>query len=119
MRRNKKGQISAWILLSLFIPMIIIMYTHTHHHAENVDNGVCTICINHIPQTGHHSSLAIHFHKCLLCELLNLPYLLPDIIHLSFFVTTICCICKQIRKKHAILYHGRKSSRAPPLFVYF
>ena len=94
------------------------MYTHTHH-SESVDN-VCTICINHTPHAEHHSSLAIHFDKCLLCELLNLPYLLPTIIHLAFFVTTICCIYKHICKKHAILFHGRKSSRAPPLiFVYF
>ncbi len=118
MRIAKKRQIAAMILLSIFIPMMVIMYTHVHQE-EPVTNGVCTLCMHHIHHAGHLSSQGTTVHDCLICQLLSMPFVLPALAILASYIILTVRIRRQTILFMPVLRISNKSPRAPPVYLYF
>ena len=67
-----KRQISAWLLLSVYLPMLLLSSLHIH------DSGVereatCHECVQHQCH-GHLSQFSGDLHQCVLCQILTLTY---------------------------------------------
>ena len=110
-----KRRISAWLLLSVFLPMLLISSLHIHEEAP-VSND-CYECVNHIPHQGHLSLNTIHLNDCVLCQLATLPFLMAA----AIFVTIVSwgpqiVIVQPSAKLQLVVCHYH-SPRAPPVFI--
>lgn len=68
-----KRQLSAWILLGVFIPMLLFASLHTHG-GEQQWAGECYACLHHVHHNGHLTSNTFVFGHCVLCTFLALPF---------------------------------------------
>lgn len=77
-----KRKVSAWILLSVFIPMLIASSLHIHGE-ETSSLTICHECINHIPHSGHLFADQMGVHSCILCQFLSIVFLAASAITIS------------------------------------
>ena len=113
MRVMTKRRLSAWMLLSVFLPILLLSSLHIHEH-NDVGSG-CSDCINHIAHQGHISLTTIHLHDCLLCQFTSVPFLGAATVvwaaialsHFNFFVEP------SAKLQFAAFRHY--SPRAPPV----
>ncbi|MDO4162851.1 MAG: hypothetical protein Q4D56_00485 [Bacteroides sp.] len=69
-----RTKLYAWVLLSVFVPMLLVVSLHHHedHHAQEV---TCLDCVHHVPHAGHLTNAQDAFHDCVLCQWYGQPYL--------------------------------------------
>ncbi|MCR4614495.1 MAG: hypothetical protein K5778_10940 [Bacteroidaceae bacterium] len=73
MKHNIRRNLSAWALLSVFVPMVLLSALHLHNDTHAKGNS-CVECVKH---SHHHSHLSLGegvFHDCILCQFLTLTY---------------------------------------------
>ena len=63
----------AWLLLSVFLPMMLFSVLHTHH-GERAAMADCQDCLHHVHHSHIVSATACLDH-CVLCEFQTLPFL--------------------------------------------
>ena len=112
---TRTRRISAWLLLSVFLPMLLLSSLHVHENAP-VSSG-CSECVNHIPHHGHLSLDTIHLDDCVLCQFATLPFLVAAIV---FFAAVswgfrLVLVEPSARLQFTVCRHY--SSRAPPVFI--
>ncbi|MBR6375537.1 MAG: hypothetical protein IKR91_04810 [Alloprevotella sp.] len=87
MSHRLRRHISAWVLLAVFLPTLVL--TSLHHHQEP-DGYSCAECVRHMPHSGHIAQHTFAFDNCLLCQFSSLPCLVwsqaPTILYITFFV---------------------------------
>jgi len=116
MKRQGKRIVSAWLLLSIFVSMILL--SDLHHH-EIVANAAidCADCTHHVHHSGHFTVDASHMNDCVLCQFLSLVYtpaaillvIIPFYLITQVIPSNIKIVCRK-----ADLY---KSTRAPPFIL--
>lgn len=75
MRRiDHQRRITARLLLSVFVPMLLLASLHHHGALTDVEN-TCVQCEHHQPHDGHMSSQSVSLHDCVLCQFTTLPFL--------------------------------------------
>ncbi|MBQ8656452.1 MAG: hypothetical protein IJ527_05310 [Prevotella sp.] len=74
MRIGLKRRFSAWLLLAVFLPMLVLSALHVHAAAETAAD-MCTECVNHSGHHGHLTQTAASVSDCVLCQFLSLSYL--------------------------------------------
>lgn len=73
---EQRRRIASWVLLSVFLPMIVLTSLHTHSVQLDADN-TCVQCEHHLPHAGHLSAQSAVWHDCVVCQMVSLPFLLP------------------------------------------
>lgn len=116
MRIARRRKIISYILLSVFIPMMIIISTHIHQTVSG-GNVVCQLCINHIHHAGHLSTQGTSFHDCLICQLYGLPYVTPAATVLTVFVLLTTMTLRPLRSVVILRSFNTYSPRAPPVIM--
>ena len=113
MSKRTRRRISAWLLLSVFLPMLLLSSLHVHEEAP-IGSG-CSECVNHIPHHGHLSLNTIHLNDCVLCQFATLPFLMSVMV----FVTVVSWGCHiaivQPLDRLLLVACRHHSSRAPPV----
>lgn len=74
MSTKTKRRFSAWLLLSVFMPMLL--FSSLHVHQQTASQQDCTECVNHVPHGGHLSFNTLDVHDCVLCKFTSLSFLL-------------------------------------------
>lgn len=74
MNVKTKRRLSAWMLLSVFVPMLLLASLHVHQESDMATVS-CTDCANHIAHSGHLSLQTIHGTSCVLCQFVSLPFI--------------------------------------------
>ena len=94
--RCNKANISAWILLSVLVPMLLLSAFHIHTPVEHVVD--CEQCVEHVHHAGHITQASASVDDCLLCRVLHTPFTTPKplivfvlCILLSAFCMTASC----------------------------
>lgn len=94
--RCNKANISAWVLLSVFVPMLLLSAFHIHVPEERVVD--CEQCVEHVHHAGHITQASASVDDCLLCRVLHTPFTTPKplivfvlCILLSAFCMTASC----------------------------
>ena len=72
-KETTKRRISAWVLLAVFVPMVLLSSLHLHESGLTADDG-CTECVHH-QCGGHLGEQTASFHACVLCQFLTLTML--------------------------------------------
>jgi len=114
MELKAKRNISAWILLALFVPMLIFSSLHIHHENENVQITKCDDCINH-HCSGHLIQHAYEMHSCVLCKFLSLPYTTVAIATIVFYNNYSIVNNAEHKQQIELAFFGIPSLRAPPV----
>ncbi len=109
-----RRKISAWILLGVFVPMLLLSAIHVHHH-ETHDEDECVECVKHIPHAGHISSAQGFTHTCLLCQLFSLPYLSATAVVLFINLNLILAFKAEAAPFVRLRAKGIVNPRAPPV----
>lgn len=112
---KRKRRISAWLLLSVFLP--VMLFSSLHVHAEAPDSSACLECINHIPHHGHLSLDTIHLNDCLLCHFASLPFLAAVVIMVIMISAKRAVTTVQPSGKLQLAACRLNSSRAPPVVI--
>ena len=111
---RRKRQFAARVLLSVFIPIMLLAILHRHPESEPHGNA-CVMCLNHVHHPGHVSTAAFNVHDCVLCSFLGFRYLLSKVadlpVALLLFSAVVAAPCPALCR----LRCGIKVSRAPPL----
>lgn len=112
MNLDRKRHISAWILLAVFLPMLLLSSLHIHQESE-LSADSCTECVHHHCH-GHLSQLAETMHHCVLCQFLTLTFVAGTA---SAFVS-LCPACR-IHYARPVSAHCTESrgiivTRGPP-----
>ena len=112
---NRTRRLSAWLLLSVFLPMLLLSSLHVHESVP-VSSG-CSECVNHIPHQGHLSIDTIHANDCVLCQFATLPFLMASIVVVAAITWghKTAIVKPSARLQYAVGRHH--SPRAPPVFI--
>ena len=116
MKRQGKRFVSAWLLLSVFVSMILLTGLHRHQPAADQATD-CVECAHHVHHSGHLTAATEQLDDCVLCQFLSLVYtpaatLLvaiptsPTVHTVTDNVNMICCEAGQY-----------DSTRAPPFIL--
>lgn len=79
-RETTRRRISAWVLLAIFVPILIVSSLHIHQSGTTVDDSSIECVHNHCG--GHLNQQTVSLHDCVLCQFLTLPLLLASVISL-------------------------------------
>ena len=112
---TRTRRLSAWLLLSVFLPMLLLSSLHVHESVP-VSSG-CSECVNHIPHQGHLSLNTIHVNDCVLCQFATLPFLMASIVFAAIISWghQTAIVKPSARLQYAV--SRRHSPRAPPVFI--
>lgn len=110
-----KRSISAWLLLSVFLPVLLCSSLHVHD--EVPASGGCSECVNHIPHQGHLSLDTIHLNDCLLCHFLSLPFVVAVAVVLTAMLQGYAVAVVQLSDKLRLAAFRLRSPRAPPVVI--
>lgn len=53
MKRQDKAYVSAWVMLLVFVPMVLLSSLHVHPELAGDDGAPCHECIDHTVHNGH------------------------------------------------------------------
>ena len=106
----------AWLLILVYLPMMLTITFHHHSEAEGVAaSPYCYDCAHHIHHDGHLTATGIFYHDCALCQLYNMPYVVPTIVRIATFVAiahvVFYAVCPFVKTPEGSIY----STRAPPV----
>lgn len=112
---RQRRTVSAWALLLVFLPMLLLSSLHVHEGAD-AGETTCTECVNHIPHAGHVSLQTIHTDNCVLCQFASLPFLTTEALVFTLLAvsTSVCLVGRPV---FCLAGVGRVLlPRAPPVF---
>ncbi|MBR3726630.1 MAG: hypothetical protein IKN21_03395 [Prevotella sp.] len=116
MKNPRKRRLSAWLLLSVFVPMLTLTLLH-HHEVVEVEDVACDDCAHHVRHGGHFSVGFSSFENCLICEFASQTYV-SAAKTVSLLVQTDCdMLMEPLVPSLPIVLLIHHSSRAPPAFA--
>ena len=108
-----KEQISSWILLSVFLPMMLFSYLHVH--VERYEMIDCDACVEHMHHAGHITSQVTTVDDCLLCRFLGQQYDASSDQPSAVGDHAFTAFVPALNQQHLVLATGVVASlRAPP-----
>ena len=105
---------SAWVLLAVFLPMLVLSSLHVHPVSLEATHR-CEECVHHKHHSDHIGTMTTCSFDCVLCQFLTLPFLAATAViftanihqHRSPLIVEDQRVVKQAR--------GLVSLRAPPV----
>ena len=68
---TRKQRLFAWILLSVYVPMVLFASLHVHSPI-NISNAIdCVQCHTAVHHSGHITAGKLHVDECLSCRFLS------------------------------------------------
>ena len=111
---KQRRNISALILLTVFLARIAVLSVHTHEPVYHTDYE-CEQCAHHACHSGHLIEMQMANGECLICQLCQLPYAMA----LSITVAALLFLTRYIRAAKCVLIpcnrYGCIRGRAPPM----
>lgn len=111
---RQKRRLASWLLLSVFVPMMVLTSLHRHHVAT--DTAVaCVDCAHHVHHSGHLTVGDTSIDNCLLCQFSGTPYVGDDAAEQAFLpsINTVSQLWRTASLPAIEVL--QKSSRAPPV----
>lgn len=109
---KQRRNISALLLLTVFLARIAVLSVHTHEPVYHADYE-CELCEHHTCHSGHLIELQLADSDCLICQLCQLPYAMA----LSITVAALLFLTRYIRAAECVLIpcnrYGCILGRAP------
>jgi len=114
---ERRRQRIAQLLLSVFIPVLLLTITH-HHTMVEKPAAPCILCLHHVPHSDLSSGAMLALQNCVICHFSTIPYLLPVLAGLlavafSYFILFYWC-----RVDYFFVFCLSHRSRAPPYLMF-
>ena len=77
-RPTRRQRWLAWMLLSVYVPMVLLSALHVHHQYEDSQLVDCSMCETSVHHQGHFTADSQHHGECLSCRFLNTQLTIPD-----------------------------------------
>ncbi|MBO4564631.1 MAG: hypothetical protein J5720_04290 [Bacteroidaceae bacterium] len=115
MNIKTRRRISAWLLLSVFLPMLLLSSLHVHDEA--LGSCGCDKCVNHLLHSGHIAPDNVHQHDCVLCLFASLTFVAAVGVGIASIVSrhVAAIVPPSVRLQFAVCRHH--SPRAPPFLI--
>ena len=115
MELSIKRSVSAWLLLAVFLPALIVSSVHVHKdgHEEETE---CKQCTHHKVHSSHIAKTHLVMHDCLLCQILHLTFLPSSSTITLCPVRRIVALAPAWEQSVADRATAIHAPRAPPLF---
>ena len=115
MKNKGKRLWSAWLLLAVFVPTMLV--SSLHHHGIESTMVDCADCLHHVHHPGHLQALTISLDDCVLCQFLSLLYVPAKIVKVCSFSVWSAAVAFP-DTHHVPMSHIRVCiPRAPPFFL--
>ena len=109
-----KRYISAWVLLAVFVPMVLLSSLHTHD-LESVAQDDCKECVAHHCH-GHFVELTTTLHACVLCQFQTFSFVAAAVFAVVLFHQLTKELIAQRQRDVHLDVCGIPLLRAPPFF---
>ena len=93
---TRRQQLFAWMILSVYVPMVLLASLHVHAPNEFSKAVDCVQCHSAVHHSGHITVGKLHIDECLSCRFLStqidVPHAVvsfvvkPVAVHLEFFL---------------------------------
>ena len=111
---KQRRNISALLLLAVFLTRVAVLAVHTHEPVYHADYA-CEQCAHHSCHSGHLIEFQLTDSNCLICQLCQLPYAMA----LTISVAALLFLTRYIRAAECMLIpcnrYGCIRGRAPPM----
>ena len=111
-----REQISAWILMSVFLPAILLSGLHIHSlQAAPID---CDDCVEHVHHASHITQYSSPVDDCVVCRFMSQRFVAefqPQEIKADAVIVAV--IVKPVAEAVVDAYYGVTSLRAPPAIL--
>ncbi len=117
MRHDIHRKLSAWALLSVFVPMVLLSALHLHNDASAEGNS-CVECVKH---SHHHSHLSMGegvLHDCILCQFLTLTYFAAAAVAMLLWTTSFRLTNIRLISALPSATVWQRAARAPPFLLF-
>ncbi|MBR1803403.1 MAG: hypothetical protein IJ775_00660 [Muribaculaceae bacterium] len=113
---KRREQISAWVLLSVFVPMLLLSYFHIHViPAGSID---CDQCVENVHHAGHITQHTAHVDDCVLCRFMGQRFITAeDVQEPTVNVALVAIVDLQVSSTILDMQCGVPSLRAPPAIL--
>ena len=111
-----REQISAWILLSVFLPTILLSCLHIHSLPSTPID--CDDCVEHVHHAGHITQYSSPVDDCVVCRFMSQRFIAefqPQ--EFKACAVMVAVIIKPVAEAVVDAYHGVTSLRAPPAIL--
>ncbi len=113
---KRKEQISAWILLSVFVPMLLLSCLHVHTLTPNSID--CEQCVEHVHHAGHIKQYTAQVDDCVLCRFMGQRYVTAhQMQELKADAVVVAVIVEPVTDAVIDVQCGEPSLRAPPAIL--
>ena len=114
---SRRQKLFAWIILSVYVPMVLLSSVHLHSMQEYAETVKCDLCQSAVHHSGHFISSPQQHDECLSCRFLTTQVDIPK--------TSVCFIAKQTVNKieyfqatePVVQVVAQPSLRAPPTIL--
>ncbi|MBR1787575.1 MAG: hypothetical protein IJ762_00085 [Bacteroidaceae bacterium] len=115
MELNVRRSISAWLLLAVFLPMLLVSSAHVHRYGHETQEE-CRQCTAHHKVHGSHVAKAqAAMHDCVLCQILHLTFLRSSSVVATAPECRILSMSQERTEGLVTLPTGAHAPRAPPV----
>lgn len=114
MRLKDKAYWSAWVLLSVFVPMVLLSSLHVHSEWNDMADTACHECLGHAMHNGHIDALKAHV-DCPLCAFQSNVYQGEEPSSPSYYQAAIELEMNCVEPSTAIAIISIRQTRAPPV----
>ncbi len=77
-RPTRRQQLLAWLMLSVYVPMVLLSALHVHSLHEYSELVDCNLCETSVHHQGHITASAQHHGECLSCRFTSTQLVVPD-----------------------------------------
>ena len=113
MKRQRKRIISAWLLLSIFVSIMMLSTLHRHHPIADPAT-YCEACTHHVHHSGHFTTAYEHLDDCVLCQFISLTFVAAAVAAVAVIFNVLLIL--YVPKQYAIYSTTRGCivTRGPP-----
>ena len=108
----RKVAVPAWVLLSVWMPMLLISALHIHSDVQPAVD--CNQCVQHVHHSGHITQGGSSIDDCVICHILHQPFIAAKA------VKATCCqvgrmVVVDVVPPMCSIVGGVVTLRAPPV----
>ncbi len=111
---SRKQKIFACILLSIYVPMVLLSSVHLHSIQDYCEAIQCDLCQSSIHHSGHITAGHQHHDECLSCRFLTTQVNLPEATVSFIAQQTVNLIDFFLATEPVVVPVVHPSLRAPP-----
>ena len=111
---TRKQRLFAWMILSVYVPMVLLASLHVHSPNDFSQAVDCDQCHTAVHHSGHITSISHHVDECLSCRFLGTQFDVPRTAAIQVVKQAAVCLEYFLASEPVVRAVAHPSLRAPP-----